>query len=717
MQNPIYQQELKNKSFDIEEMSNLIYEGKENLEQFKKYQETIANDPILRYDPQMLEISRKDHMKIYCQKTYRYHQLFNLSDNPNNKYQMLVFDDPLQGSNHQTMFIPCLKQLASDEQQKKWLNDVLTLKIIGCYAQTELAHGSDIQNLQTTATFDKQTDEFILNTPSIEATKWWVGELGKIANHTILYAQLIIDGNKYGIQPFMVQIRDLETHLPLDGIELGDIGPKYGYSSKDNGYMILKNVRIPRFNMLSRYARVEQDGKFSPAGDPRIVYATMMFVRAGLIFQSYFFLAAQLVIATRYSTIRQQFKDENGNEQTILDYQTQQEKLIPYIAELYTTCFSFRKTFNMYQTNLEKCQQQDFSMLKDLHALLSGHKAVSTQTTLFGMEKIRQSCGGHGFSTYSGMVERLKVYYPYSTFEGENTIMLLQTARFLIKVAQNQQKITPQCEYLQNYEEFLGNAKCELNSMREFLVLEQLRKLLRFNVCFKVVNATKKLNHSIIQYGINKQEAWDNKNNAYMCEAATSHIHYWMFNGFYEQIVKIHSEKTKNVLSKLCALFALSKIVENPTALYQGNYINGEQMKLIREAREILLQELRFEVLALMEAWQFNDNTLKSAIGSSKGMVYEDLLNLAQNNNPVNFEQNRNEIHRQIESIMGVINPPKLDKQQLEKIIHVYEQLYIFFLLLFVFYEYRQIPGNSLGELFIQTQFRTYTIGKLFRRI
>ena len=58
-------------------------------------------------------------------------------------------------------------------------------------------------------------------------------------------------------------IRDMETHRPLPGIELGDIGPKFGFTGKDNGYALFKNVRIPRTNMLMKYVNVDKEGNIS----------------------------------------------------------------------------------------------------------------------------------------------------------------------------------------------------------------------------------------------------------------------------------------------------------------------------------------------------------------------------------------------------------------------------------------------------------------------
>jgi len=115
------------------------------------------------------------------------------------------------------------------------------LDIIGCYAQTEIGHGSNVAGLETIASFDKSTDEFIIHTPTNTATKWWPGEMGRYANHALVFARLQItddgDMNDYGVCPFVVQIRDMDTHKWMKGVQCGDMGPKLGYIGKDNGWL------------------------------------------------------------------------------------------------------------------------------------------------------------------------------------------------------------------------------------------------------------------------------------------------------------------------------------------------------------------------------------------------------------------------------------------------------------------------------------------------
>jgi acyl-CoA oxidase len=150
------------------------------------------------------------------------------------------------------MFCTSVESFADDEQKKVWMPEIMNFNILGCYAQTEIGHGSDVASLKTTATYDMKTDEFVLNTPSIDATKWWPGEMGRLANFACVFARLVIpdpdsgDVNDYGIAPFLCQIRDRDTHKHMPGIKTGDMGPKFGYGSKDNGWMTLDNVRIPR---------------------------------------------------------------------------------------------------------------------------------------------------------------------------------------------------------------------------------------------------------------------------------------------------------------------------------------------------------------------------------------------------------------------------------------------------------------------------------------
>lgn len=120
---------------------------------------------------------------------------------------------------HTSMFLHTLITMASDEQKEKFLPLARSFQIIGTYAQTELGHGSNLQRLETEAVFDRSTDEFVLNTPTLTATKFWPGALGRSTNYVLLMAQLYTPDRHHpcGLQMFFVQIRDIKTHEPLPG--------------------------------------------------------------------------------------------------------------------------------------------------------------------------------------------------------------------------------------------------------------------------------------------------------------------------------------------------------------------------------------------------------------------------------------------------------------------------------------------------------------------
>jgi len=123
-----------------------------------------------------------------------------------------------------TLFTPMLKLQGTAEQLAHWLPLSESGKIVGSYAQTELGHGTFVGGIQTTATFDAETDEFVIHTPGVSAIKHWPGALGYASTHTIVIAQLIIDNKTKGPHSFVMQLRSTEDFKPLPGVELGDIG-------------------------------------------------------------------------------------------------------------------------------------------------------------------------------------------------------------------------------------------------------------------------------------------------------------------------------------------------------------------------------------------------------------------------------------------------------------------------------------------------------------
>ena len=102
----------------------------------------------------------------------------------------------------------------------------------------------------------------------------------------------------------MVPIRDYDTHKHLPGVKTGDIGPKLGWGSSDNGWGIFNQVRIPRTNMLSRFSEVDKDGNFNVTGDLRVLYSIMVNIRSSIIYAAGKELIRGLKIAVRYSVCR-----------------------------------------------------------------------------------------------------------------------------------------------------------------------------------------------------------------------------------------------------------------------------------------------------------------------------------------------------------------------------------------------------------------------------
>jgi len=221
-----------------------------------------------------------------------------------------------------TMFYNTILSLGNEQQQKEYLPRVKSMNMIGCYAHTELGHGSNVGGLETTATLDMETDEWVINTPNIQATKFWPGSLGVASNWAMVHSRIIVNGKDYGPQPVLVQIRSYEGHMPMKGIKVGELGSKLGYNSVDNGWLSFDHVRVPRTNLMSRFSEVTKDGELKIKGDLRILYGVMVQTRLSIIDNCNQDYWRSLVIATRYAACRRQFSSHAGStvERKLIDY-------------------------------------------------------------------------------------------------------------------------------------------------------------------------------------------------------------------------------------------------------------------------------------------------------------------------------------------------------------------------------------------------------------
>lgn len=243
--------ERANSCVDVKALSTHLL-GKDYLDRQERVLNILKKEKLFSKE-QVANLSRPERYMLALARGKRMRQLqdkHGWSDDDHEMAKYLTDEiSPYQLNN--TMFRQTLIEQTNDAQRKHWLTRCVNWEIVGAYAQTELGHGSNVQGVETTATWDHSKKEFVLNSPTLTASKWWNGTLGRTANHAVVVAQLLLPDQtsknghlkSYGPHPFIVQVRDMKTHQPLPGIVVGDIGPKFGYASMDNAYMLMKQVR------------------------------------------------------------------------------------------------------------------------------------------------------------------------------------------------------------------------------------------------------------------------------------------------------------------------------------------------------------------------------------------------------------------------------------------------------------------------------------------
>ncbi|KAK7102852.1 peroxisomal acyl-coenzyme A oxidase 1-like [Littorina saxatilis] len=629
------ERERKAASFNVQELTQFIDGGVERTKRRKELENLLYNEPVFRnIDRLMMERDQTyEQAVLKSVKLFDWSRKYNWSEEDFELACRLANHD-LAMTLHHAMFVPAIERLASDEQKAKWLPKALRYEWIGTYAQTELGHGTNIMELETTATFDPTRDEFVMNSPTITAMKWWPGALGKSSNMAIVLAQLILDGDHCGLQPFLVPLRSLDDHTPLPGITVGDIGPKMALNSIDNGFLIMKNVRIPRENMFMKNAEVTREGQLMMRGVDKANYATMILVRVKIVHWAYEGLSDGATTVIRYSAVRRQSSLKPGEkEEQVLNYQSQQYKILPALASAYAFLMAYHCLHRHYSRVYAQLMDGNTSHLAELHCQTSAIKAYTSDVTVRLLEICRQSCGGHGYLLSGGIGLLCSSALPLVTVEGENSVLYQQTARYLMKQVAKAvvgEKTSEAVAYL-HIKDSGPDPGNMLRSAADCLNLDTLVHLYRHMACSVVTGAARQLQIAMEQ-GAEQHVAWNN-NMVSLIRAAKVHSQLYVVEAFVaeiRQLSKTASVSLVSVLTSLCQFYTLHSIVENAGNFLATQTITPDELEVIRKAELQVMAAVRHDAVPLVDAFDLHDVSLHSALGCYDGNVYERLYALAQ---------------------------------------------------------------------------------------
>lgn len=506
--------------------------------------------------------------------------------------------------------------LGTEKHHKKYLQEIGSLELPGCFAMTETGHGSNVKGLETTATYNHQTRSIIIHTPNHNAGKEYIGNAALHGQKATVFAKLIIDGTDYGVNAFVVPLRDKYGELH-PGVTIADCGPKMGLNGVDNGRIWFDHVEIPMDDMLDRFASIDSEGKFQSeiASDNRRFFTmlgTLVGGRIGIPRSGLSALKSGLTIAIKYGNERKQFGPENGKEVPILNYRTHQRRLMPLLAQSYALHFALQYLTNRFLNRSEEDMQE-------IEALAAGLKAYTTWKVTAGLQECREACGGKGYLS-ENRIDRLKNDTDiYTTFEGDNTVLMQLVAKSRLS------------EFKKEFADInLFGALSYIASQARTSITEKnpvtIRStdeehLLDFDFhlsAFKyretdiLTSAARRIKKHI-DNGMDSFDAF-NQTQYHMLNVGFAYIERVVLEQFVLAIKNVSDGPVKESMKQLCQLYALSTIETNKGWYLEHDYMEGVKTKAIRKLVNKLCFDVRKESIILVDAFDIPDTCLAAPI-------------------------------------------------------------------------------------------------------
>jgi len=334
------------------------------------------------------------------------------------------------------LFGGVIRRLGTERHHRRYLHAAMTMELPGCFAMTETGHGSDVQSIRTTATYDPARQEFVVHTPDDDARKDYIGNVARDGRMAAVFAQLITGGERRGVHVVLVPIRD-ERGRPCPNVRIEDCGDKGGLNGVDNGRLWFDQVRVPREALLDRFGTVAPDGTYtSPiANETRRFFTMLGTLVSGRVSVSGAGLSAAkvaLAIAIRYGLTRRQFRVPGRDQEVILlDYLQHQRRLLPALATTYAMHFAQSALLESLHEASDG-DSADESQQRQIETLAAGLKAISTWHSTQTIQTCREACGGAGYLSVNRLTELKADTDVFTTFEGDNTVLLQLVAKGLL---------------------------------------------------------------------------------------------------------------------------------------------------------------------------------------------------------------------------------------------------------------------------------------------
>ena len=439
-------------------------------------------------------------------------------------------------------------------EHHKLCDDIDKLNLVGCFGLTELGYGNNAVEMETTATYDEKTKEFIINTPSTKAQKYWITNGAVHAHYCVVFARLIKDNKSEGLHGFLVPIRDKNLKVK-ENVKIWDMGYKIGLNGIDNAALWFDNVRIPEKYLLNATSDIDENGNFiSKVEDNSERKRKRFLVLADQLLSGRVCIASMCLGSTkmtldttiRYAHSREAVGKDGFSNTPIINYQLQKNTLMPLIAKTYALNFFLNYIQDRYQNQSEKDYQEVVRLCCIAKPLITWH-TENTATTC------RERCGGQGFLAANRFGEAISGSHAGITAEGDNRVIQQKVAKELLETVDKKELLL-----------YKVNSKLKKNNLLDLFNFNKFDDLSWYKKIFEKREyiLLHNLAYDMYQGRNNIYETWMFEKSDEIQHLSLSHGERIVIDQFIK-IIENCDENLKETLTNLFKLYALSTIKED----------------------------------------------------------------------------------------------------------------------------------------------------------